>query len=143
MYAVGASEFASARASALRCCSAAEASARMRSFSWFSRASRVRRRCTMKTANPAHNRTTTPSTYHGQTSRDAVFFTTTTATCLDDGAAEDDTVADDTGSGRITAELAGAVVAAVEDGAAVDDGAVDTTTGAVTGNEATPVTFEV
>src|ERR1700712_664115 len=114
----------------------------MRSFSRFSAASLLRRRCTRKTANPAHNRTTTASTYHGQTSRDGVFLTTMTAIDLDDCATEDAEAAEVSGSGTTNAELAGTLVTGVVDaaGVVVDD---DATTGAVTSNVATPVTFEV
>src|ERR1700712_701927 len=142
MYDVGASEFAAASASAARCCSATAASARMRCFSRFSAASLLRRRWTRKITNPAHNRTTTARTYQGQTRRDVVFLTTMTAAVVEDGAAEDDAAAEVGGSGTTKAELAGALVPGVDDGVGVgvDD---DATTGAVTWNVATPVTFEV
>jgi len=63
-----------------------------------------------------------------------------TAIDLDDWAAEDGATAEDSGSGTTNAELAGALVTGVDDGVGVDD---DATTGAVTSNVATPVTFEV
>src|ERR1700712_3546049 len=145
MYDVGASELAAASASAARCCSAAAPSARILSFSWCSAANRFRRRCTMNTANPTQSSTTSPRTYHGQTSRDFVVLITTTAMARLLGAADeamtDDGAADDT-TGMTAAELAAAVEAAVDD-AGVDGALVLATTGAVTSKEATPVTLEV